>query len=117
MAQKVELKKTGLGKISYPKVINIEFSQLIQSVETEGEDGFVTPERFFEIYDERFYELPIEGPYSHSELIRRSSEYVGIQSNSEEVELLLNEINDLRMQLLENQQALLEITNNDTTEG
>lgn len=110
MAQKVELKKVGFGKNTYPKVIDTQFSQLIQSETEEEVDGFVTPERFFEIYDERFYELPIEGEYSHKELIRRSSEYVGVESTSEEVELLLNEINELRMELLQNQQSLLEVT-------
>ena len=111
MDQNLKLKKLGFVKVTYPKVVDIEFSQLIQSVEeTSDEDGFVTPKEFFNIYDDRFYELPIDGEYSHKELIKRSSEYVGIESNSEEVELLLNEINDLRMQLLENQKSLLDIT-------
>lgn len=116
MAQKLELKKVGFGKNTYPKVINTQFSQLIQSEVDSDEVGFVTPEEFFQIYDDRFYELPIDGEYSHKELIRRSSEYVGVESTSEEVELLLNEINELRMELLENQRALLEVTEPDTSE-
>lgn len=116
MNQKLELKKNGFGKNSFPKVVDTQFTQLIQTDTEEDVDGFITPERFFEIYDERFYELPIEGEFSHKELIRRSSEYVGIDSTSEEVELLLDEINDLRMQLLQSQQSLLDITNPTTTE-
>lgn len=111
MKQKLELKINGFGKNSFPKVVDTQFTQLIQTDTEEDVDGFITPERFFEIYDERFYELPIEGEFSHKELIRRSSEYVGIDSTSEEVELLLDEINDLRMQLLQSQQSLLDITN------
>tara|TARA_Y100000389_G_C17021185_1_gene298863 strand:+ start:55 stop:414 length:360 start_codon:yes stop_codon:yes gene_type:complete len=110
MDQKIQLKRTGFGKNTYPKVIDIEFSQLIESVNDELVEGTITPKQFFEIYDERFYEMPIEGEYSHKELIRRSTEYVGISTQSEEVELLLNEINDLRMQLLENQKATLELS-------
>jgi hypothetical protein len=110
MDQKIQLKRTGFGKNTYPKVIDIEFSQLIESVNDEIVEGMITPKQFFEIYDERFYEMPIEGEYSHKELIRRSTEYVGISTQSEEVELLLNEINDLRMQLLENQKATLELS-------
>tara|TARA_B100002019_G_C21259921_1_gene596114 strand:- start:1813 stop:2169 length:357 start_codon:yes stop_codon:yes gene_type:complete len=111
MSQKIDLKLKGYGKNSYPKVVDTEFTQLIQSVETESEVGFVTNEQFFDIYNDRFYELPIEGPFSHSELIRRSTEYVGVDNTSEEVELLLQEINDLRIQLLESQKSVLEITN------
>ena len=54
MSQKIDLKLKGYGKNSYPKVVDTEFTQLIQSVETESEVGFVTNEQFFDIYNDRF---------------------------------------------------------------
>ncbi len=54
MDQNLKLKKLGFGKVTYPKVVDIEFSQLIQSVEeTSDEDGFVTPKEFFNMSGNR----------------------------------------------------------------
>lgn len=109
MPEQIQLNKTVYGKITYPNVINTEFNQLIQPV-TETETNNITVEQFFQAYNDLFFEIPVEGEFnSHLELIKRSTEYVGVNQISDEVEALLTEINQLRLENLQLQQQLDEL--------
>lgn len=109
MAEKIELNKTVYGKVTYPNVIDIEFSQLIKP-QVEEVDTTVTVEQFFQYYDDLFYDIPISGDFnSHTELIKRSTEYVGVNQNTEEIDALLDEINQLRLENLTQQQTIDEL--------
>jgi hypothetical protein len=110
MAEKIDLNKKVYGKVTYPNVINTEFSQLIKP-QVEVVVPTVTVEQFFQYYDDLFYDIPISGDFnSHTELIKRSTEYVGVNQNTEEIDALLDEINQLRLQNLTQQQTIDELT-------
>lgn len=109
MSEKIQLNKTIYGKITYPNVINTEFNQLIQPIK-ETETNNITVEQFFQAYNDLFFEIPVEGEFnSHLELIKRSTEYVGVNQIADEVEALLTEINQLRLENLQLQQQLDEL--------
>jgi len=110
MAEIVQLNKTVYGKITYPNVINTEFNQLIRP-QTEVTSSAVTVNQFFNYYNDLFYEIPTEGDFnSHLELIKRSTEYVGVNQNSGEIDALLDEINQLRLENLTLQQTIDDLT-------
>ena len=110
MAETVQLNKTVYGKVTYPNVINTEFTQLL-NVQTEVSSSDMTVDQFFQGYNDLFYEIPIEGDFhSHLELIKRSTEYVGVNQNSGEIDALLDEINQLRLENLTQQQTIDELT-------
>jgi hypothetical protein len=110
MAETVQLNKTVYGKITYPNVIDTEFSQLIKP-QTEVTSSVVTVNQFFNYYNDLFYEIPTEGDFnSHLELIRRSTEYVGVNQNAGEIDALLDEINQLRLENLTLQQTIDDLT-------
>ena len=110
MAEIVQLNKTVYGKVTYPNVINTEFSQLIKP-QVDVTVTPVTVEEFFNYYDELFYDIPTVGDFnSHTELIKRSTEYVGVNQNTDEIDALLDEINQLRLENLTQQQTIDELT-------
>jgi len=110
MAEQVQLNKTVYGKITYLNVIDTEFSQLLQS-QTEIEEENITIDEFFQAYENLFYEIPTEGDFnSHLELIRRSTDYVGVNQNAGEIDALLDEINQLRLENLTLQQTINDLT-------
>jgi len=110
MAEIVQLNKTVYGKVTYPNVINTEFSQLIKP-QVDVTFTPVTVEEFFDYYDELFYDIPTVGDFnSHTELIKRSTEYVGVNQNTDEIDALLDEINQLRLENLTQQQTIDELT-------
>lgn len=110
MAEQVQLNKTVYGKVTYPNVINTEFRQLIRP-QTEVTASVVTVNQFFDYYNDLFYEIPTEGDFnSHLELIRRSTEYVGVNQNTGEIDALLDEINQLRLENLTLQQTIDDLT-------
>lgn len=105
----IKLNKDVFPKENYPKIIDTQFSQLIKTQPALPED--VTVDEFFELYNKLFFEIPIDGEIgSHKELIIRSTEYVGESQNTEEIDLLLDEINQLRLDLLEARQTIEDLT-------
>jgi len=110
--QEVKLQKQVYGKVSYPKVIDTEFKQLVQPEDIVIVEEPATVADFFIEYDRLFFEIPQKGAGSHEELVRRSSSYIGVTGQSEEVQALLDEINELRGQLLSAQQELVNLSTN-----
>ena len=109
MAEQVQLNKTVYGKITYPNVINTQFTQLIGANPADG-PAPITIEEFFQAYNDLFFEIPIEGEFnSHLELIKRSTEYVGVNQTTDEIDALLTEINQLRLENLKLNQQLDEL--------
>ena len=74
-----------------------------------------------ESYNELFYEIPKEGEInSHEYLIKQSTNYVGSQIITDDVQALLDEITSLREENLVLQQNIVDLTlptddNNNTT--
>ena len=108
--QEVKLNKQVFGKISYPKVIDTEFKQLVKPEEVLQIEEPITTAEFFAEYDRLFFEIPQQGASSHDELVKRSSAYIGVTGQSEQIQALLNEINELRAQLLSAQQEIVNLS-------
>ena len=109
MAESVQLNRTVYGKVTYPNVINTEFTQLVWANPAVGPSP-ITIEEFFQAYNDLFFEIPIDGEFnSHLELIQRSTEYVGVTQTPDEIDALLTEINQLRLENLRLQQQLDEL--------
>jgi hypothetical protein len=110
--QEVKLQKQVYGKVSYPKIVDTEFKQLVQPEDIIIVEEPSTVAELFAEYDRLFFEIPQKGAGSHDELVKRSSTYIGVTGESEQIEALLNEINELRGQLLSAQQELVNLSTN-----
>lgn len=111
MMEKVDLKKEVYGLNTYTKAIDTRFTELIlpQPVEVEIE---LTVERFFQYYDQIFFEIPVSGvTNSHTYLVERSQTYIGGSVLDAEKQALIEEINSLRQQILEMNQGFNTINN------
>jgi len=106
MANEVRLQKTVFEKGNFDKVVDRSFNTFAQPIAVED---LPTVEEFFDLYEQLYYEIPIEGTtQSHQYLILRSSELVDFQKDTEDIQPLLDEIAILREQILEYQQQLIE---------
>jgi hypothetical protein len=112
MGTNVQLVKEIYGLNTYNKAINTNFSELIQpEVEATGEET-ITVEKFFEYYDELFFNIPVSGSInSHTYLVERSQQYIGGSVLDAEKQALIEEINSLRQQILNINQNLSGINN------
>jgi hypothetical protein len=100
MSSKVSLQKSSYGITSYSNVIDTNFRQLVPP--NQQEEPEVTVEDFFRIYEELFFQIPIEGETnSHEYLVKTSMEYIGEPVVSDNEKALIEEINTLRRELLE----------------
>lgn len=109
MAQQ-PIQRQVFNKNTYNKVIDTEFKELVPV--TSNNEQFQTVEYFFQLYDNLFYEIPVVGETnSHEYLIKKSNDYVGLETRSDDVDALIEEINDLRRQLLEANQQIIELNN------
>lgn len=72
-----------------------------------------TVEEFFRLYDKLYYSIPLEGEInSHQYLLQKSSELVDFEKNTEDLQPLLDEIAQLRQQLLDANQQIFELEQN-----
>ena len=108
---RINLNKNVFNKPDFLKTVDTSFTQLVPP--TPVEVPVMNTDEFFAEYDRLFYEIPQRGSFgSHEELVNRSAGYIGVVGQSEEIQALLDEINDLRTQLITSQQ---EIVNMSTT--
>jgi|TARA_R110002050_G_scaffold168851_2_gene300295 hypothetical protein len=109
MSEKVYLNKQGFERRSYLNSIDTSFTQLIPPPPPVVEETSI--EEFFILYNTLFYEIPATGTInSHTFLIERSSEYIGFtEEKDEDIQVLLNEITNLRQELLDTQQQVLSL--------
>lgn len=109
MNQTSPIQRTVFGKITYSKVVDTTFRELVPV--TINNEQFQTVDYFFRLYDEVFYQIPPIGETnSHEFIVKKSGEYVGIEARSSDVDALIEEINDLRRQLLEANQSIIELS-------
>lgn len=101
------LNKTVYNKGAYEKTIDTSFSQV--TTPAPPIENTISVEEFFNIYNNIFYDIPAEGDInSHAYLVRTSGDYLGAETISEDVQLLLDEITSLRQQLLAANQQILQ---------
>ena len=112
--EKVQFEKEVYGKVSYPKIVNTEFSELVSVEDAElAVPDQLTVAEFFEEYDRLFFLIPRNGANaSHSFIVERSSSYIGVTGQADEIQALLDEINDLRVQLLSANQEIVNLSTN-----
>ena len=107
MANDVQIQKTVFNSTEFGKVINRNFTTFTQPVPEEDID---TVDELFRLYEKLYFVIDIEGETnSHEYLIRRSSELVNFEANTEEIQPLLDEIAQLREQLLQANQQILDL--------
>jgi hypothetical protein len=108
----IPVQKTVYDKNTYSRVIDTQFSQLINQSTDEEQLSF-TADDFFELYDQVFYQIPKEGDTnSHQYILQREADYLGISISQDDVQALLNEITSLRQQVLDAQTTINELTKN-----
>ena len=105
----IPIEKQVFDKESYGKVIDTQFNQLLKNVSEETPTFSL--EDFFQLYEDLFYQIPKEGDTnSHRYIIEKEADYLGIIVNQDDIQALLEEITNLRQQVLDTQTALDEIS-------
>ena len=70
MANEIRIKKTVFEKGNFDKVVDRSFNTFAQPTPIEEQP---TVEEFFDLYEQLYYEIPVEGTtQSHQYLIQRS---------------------------------------------
>ena len=110
MAENIPIEKTVYDKNTFSKVINTKFSQFLTDNE-QVETPVFTIEDFFELYEQLFYQIPKEGDInSHRYILEKEAEYLGVIINQDDIQALLDEITNLRQQLLDTQTTLNDLS-------
>jgi hypothetical protein len=105
----IPIEKQVFNKSDFSRVIDTNFNQLINNQSVSDNPTF-TIDDFFELYEQLFYQIPKEGDTnSHTYIIEKEAEYLGLTINQDDVQALLEEITTLRQQLLDTQTSLDEI--------
>jgi hypothetical protein len=99
MAEIIPVELAVYNKDRFSKVIDTQFSELTVPEVIAPE---TTVDDFFTLYDELFFEIPKEGDInSHRYILNREIEYLGLQlADDINIQALLQEVTDLRQQLL-----------------
>jgi len=102
------LNKTVYNKEAYEKTIDTSFAQI--QTPPPPLANTITVSEFFELYTSIFYDIPTEGDInSHTYLVAKSGEYVGAEQVNQDIQLLLDEITNLRQENLKLNQDILNL--------
>lgn len=105
MDTNIDSNKIVYNKTQLDKVINRSFNFYLQKpiIPTS-----ITISEFFNAYEKLYYEIPPLGETeSHQYLIKRSSELVSLDASTPDIQPLLDEIAQLREQILSYQNQLI----------
>jgi len=103
----VNIYKEVYKKSEVDTVIDTEFKTFTKPVEETDTD---TIEELFRLYDKLYFTIPTEGEdKSHQYLLKRSSELTSLEKSSEDIQPLLDEVAQLRQQLLNANQQIFEL--------
>ena len=107
----IPIQKIVFDKNNYSKVIDVNFSQLLNNQLVEETPTF-TVDDFFQLYENLFYQIPKEGDSnSHQYILQKEADYLGVNINSVNVQALLDEITSLRQELLDTQKTIKDLAN------
>ena len=111
----IPIEKQVFDKNSFNKVVNNQFSQLLNN-QSINETPVVTTDDFFILYEQLFYQIPKEGDInSHRFILQKEADYLGVIVNEEDIQALLDEITSLRQQVLDTQSIIKDLTSTKTT--
>jgi len=111
----IPIQKTVFNKNDFNKVVNTQFSQLLNSQQIEETPSF-TLDDFFQLFEDLFDQIPREGDInSHQYILQKEADYLGVQINQDDLQALLDEITSLRQEVLDSQTIINELTT--TTNG
>jgi hypothetical protein len=109
MSEIIPIQISVYNKATFSKIIDTQFKELNTNPTTIQT---VSINDFFNLYDDLFFNIPKEGDVnSHRYILNKELEYFNVRlADDNEVQTLLQEITDLRQQLLQ-----AEMTNANTT--
>ena len=108
----IPIQRTVFDKDQFTKVVDINFNQLINNQVAEEQPSF-TLDDFFQLYEDLFNQIPIEGDInSHQYILQREADYLGVQINKDDLQALLDEITSLRQEVLDSQTIINDLTKN-----
>jgi len=112
MSEQIQISKRVFSKDDYKKVINTSFNQLLTPI-TTTEPTFSIDD-FFQTYSDLFYQIPKEGDVnSHSFILNKTTDYLGVKlADDIDIQALLDEITELRQQLLDANTLVNNLTKN-----
>jgi hypothetical protein len=108
MAELITLNKNVFTKNGFTNTVDTSFTQLVGT--SNVETPTIGVDEFFNLYEELFFQIPKEGIInSHTYLVERSGAYIEFDRVNEEIQVLLNEISQLRQENLSLNQRLEEL--------
>lgn len=111
---RIDLKKNLYSKSSYNKIINSNFKNLGIKTYEEEIKKYLSLEELFENYELLFFEIPQFGETnSHEYLVKKSSEYINFNENSDIINALQDEIAKLREENLQKDLQILKLETGD----
>jgi len=96
----IELQKIHYGASSVSELLDRSFNEI-----TKTRDN-ISPENFFNLYNQLFYDIPKDGKQSHTFLIEESTDYIGGYEDlkGEKVNSLIDRVIELEQQSIESEQ-------------
>ncbi len=108
--ERVRIQKQSFKSNQFNNLVDREFNTFTKPVILVDTD---TVEELFRLYDKLYYTIPIEGETnSHQYLLKMSSELTDFEKSSEDIQPLLDEIAQLRQQLLDANEQIFELEKN-----
>ena len=105
MANDITIQKTVFNTTEFSKVIDTSFKTFIQPVPAEDTD---TSAELFRLYEKLYYTIDVTGETnSHEYLVKKSSELLNFDTVTEDIQPLLDEIAQLRIDNLSLNQQIL----------
>jgi hypothetical protein len=116
--ENIRLNKTVFDKANYTKIVDTQFTELIpQQKQPIIATELPSIDQFFNFYNQLFYVIAKTGDTnSHTYLIQQSSNYVGDTQTNEDIQALLDEIDELRVENLSLNQQIVQLQSQTTKE-
>lgn len=103
----INIQKTVFNRTEFERVVDRNFKTFVPPVELVDTD---TVAELFRLYNKLYLEIPLRNSNSsHEYLIRRSSELVDLDETDDQLQPLLDEIANLRAQLVEASEDVLRL--------
>ena len=96
----IELQKIHYGASSVSELLDRSFNEITKTRDNKS------PENFFNLYHQLFYNIPKDGKQSHTSLIEESTDYIGGYKDpkGEKVNQLIDRVIELEQQSIESEQ-------------